>query len=295
VIVSAVLVSSAVVLNAMQQYVHRTRVAQGSVEYRLELVDAPDWMPKRLRAILLAEMTPGDMPFSHEDLCRVVLENARRNPWLRSVRTVRKEQLSADEGVVRIHASYRRPIAWLQAAKRIYYVDREGVVVPTSQVPQWLAVIDGQVHWFLSRNDIPKGARYVRKHYIRIHGVSHPPAAVGSTWGGEDIRAGLTLVELMSREPFADQITTVDVRNFDKRVNPAEPELTLTAQEGRGRGTEIQFGQLPDPRGGNFIVPTSHKLQRLRDYYRDHNGRLAGIDRRVYLQYDDFRVDPYYE
>ncbi len=289
VMLSAVVVGVAAVMNAMERKVLHQRASGGAVRYRLELVNAPAWFPPSLTRNILAEITPHRMPFEDERLCREVYHLATKNPWVASVREVRRVRLKGRRGVVRVRGSYRRAVARVSYQNRIYFVDAEGIVLPYGQVPQWVAQDGATRRCYMTRDSVPRSLKPTRKHYILIEGVQTVPAVTGQVWDADDLTAGLQLIKLISTRRYADQITVVDVRNHAQRISENEPELRMYAQQHRGQPTDIRFGRFPHPDGGDWVVSPERKMKYLDEYVSDQGGRLAGVHRYIDVRFDELR------
>jgi hypothetical protein len=170
---------------------------------------------------------------------------------------------------------------------RFFFVDRQGVRVPEGQTPRYMLLDEAgkPVAHYVKYADLPPNGRAAPIHYIGIQGVVDPAPAVGQPWPGQDLQAGLKLIELVSARSYCNQITIVDVRNCDGRISRYEPHLSMYAQMGQGRATKIKFGRLPLPDGDHVVSP-ERKLQHLDRYVTTHNGMLAGLSEWIDLQRD---------
>jgi hypothetical protein len=92
---------------------------------------------------------------------------------------------------------------------------------------------------------------------------------------------------LVLEKPYANQIITVDVRNYNGRISRREPYLSMRAQVGDGPYTDIRFGRFPAPEGGDYEISSQDKMANLDQYWADHNGMLAGLSTYIDLQYDE--------
>lgn len=276
--------------DAMERYVQAQRRDIAHVRYGVELVDLPKWLPPTLNRLILSQVTPEGLAFEDDSLCETVHRRAVACPWIGEVAEVRRVRLGEGRGAVRVHATYRRPVARVRYQQRTYYVDVDGVVLPYEQVPKWATRVDGHVRYFVYPDAVPAGLVPLPIHFILIDGVATCPPVEGEVWQAEDLRAGLRLVRLMLGKPYANQITVVDVRNFRERVSSMEPELRMYAQQGRGRPTDIRFGRFPHPDGGDWVISPDRKLRYLDEYVADHAGRLAGNHEYIDVRFDELRV-----
>ena len=197
-----------------------------------------------------------------------------------------------------VRCEFRRPVARLVLRRgpagtdeNTVYLDAQGVRLPASQAPKYEAWIrtsaDAAPQWrpYVWREDVPRGAAVRAIHYPSIRGAAGDPPPEGQRWTDGDVMAGLRLVALLADRPYADQITMLDVRNYDGRISPNEPHLRMWAQTGRGRATDIRFGRFPRP-GVDYVVSPERKLSYLDEYARLNGGRLGGLQRYVDLRYD---------
>ena len=129
-------------------------------------------------------------------------------------------------------------------------------------------------------------------HYFRIDGASESTMRIGDTWPGEDVAAGLRLISLLARRPYANQVSVVDVRNYEGRISSEEPHLRLYAQSEQSKATDIRFGRFPRP-GGDFVISPERKMSYLDEYVKRHDGRLAGLNAYLDLRFDQLHVSVY--
>ncbi len=270
----------------------------GTIRYGI--VDRPRWLPLETAVQIASSFAVGGMAFEDPALTDEVRRRVAANPWVSEVYDVSK-QLTDDPriGAVRVHCRFRRPVARLITRTDLAvidqstaYVDARGVRLPTAQVPKyqvWTASSDGRTsRWrpVPSRAGLPAGTPVRTIHYPFIRGVGAGPPGAGQQWPGGDMAAGLQLVALVADRPYANQITVMDVRNYDGRISPDEPHLRMWAQVGQGRATDIRFGRFPAPDGEDYVVSPQRKMSYLDQYVRQNNGRLAGLHRYVDLRYD---------
>jgi hypothetical protein len=277
------------------------RVLSGSVgtpprEMRIALANRPSWIPDSLGEQIAAPLLPASARYYDEKLTDTVMQRAAANPWTRKVHRVEKRR-SADPAVaiVEVHADYRIPLARIRTATGYAYVDTQGVRLPAGQVPQWAvkkepaAGSSATAAFYLARGDAPGDSKVSRVHYIVIDGVSAVAPDVGEQWEGEDLAAGLRLLGMIAHKPYANQITTIDVRNFGGRISISEPHLRMYAQVARSQATDIRFGRFPFP-GGDYVVSPQRKLSYVDEYVACNDGQLAGVNRYLDLRYDELHV-----
>lgn len=280
---------------------------------RVCLAGVPPWMPASLASHLAAAMTPPNADFRDPALPRAVHDRARRSVWVRSVARVLKRRADGGAGgTVEVQAEFRQPVARVPVGDGTYaYIDPEAVRLPADGVPRFVVTMPPAVGRGIPNPDgsesgpPPAASRYYcgewelppriparRLHYVDIHllpGADGAPPPVGQVWDCAALREGIRLVGLISRRPYANQITTVDVRNHNWRVSRSEPQLRMIAQVGRGSRTDIRFGRFPHPQA-DWVVSPARKLEYLDNYVREHDGRLAGLDPGIELRLD-YRMD----
>lgn len=262
---------------------------------RVEIVDAPAWMPGVLRRYIEASLAPAPRRTYDPGLARKVYIRAQANPWVRSVRSVRR--CSSDRPnstLLQLRGRFRKPIARIRTGGTFAYLDADGVRLVASQVPHWVGVtarLDGTTGQvcFTNTDEVPPGMRVRPIHYIAIDGVRTSEPPIGSVWQGSDVAAGLRLLALIVDKPYANQITLVDVRNYGGRISRYEPHLRLYAQVGHGKATDVKFGRFPRPRG-DFVVSPARKVSYLDEYAARNGGQLAGLNAHLDLRYDQLHV-----
>jgi len=260
----------------------------------------PAWMPRRAANEIVASLDAPEADLDDPGLTDQVRRRAQANPWVQRVYEVTKE-LTDDGGVgiVTVRCEFRRPVAKLVLRcdlagidENTVYLDAHGVRLPASQAPKYEAwtrtSADAAPRWrpYVWREDVPAGAAVRAIHYASIRGAAGDPPPEGQRWTDSDVTAGLRLVALVADRPYADQITMLDVRNYDGRISPNEPHLRMWAQAGRERPTDIRFGRFPRPGGDDYVVSPERKLSYLDEYVRLNGGRLAGLHRYLDLRYD---------
>lgn len=268
--------------------------AESAPELGVRLTGRPGWMPSDVLRRIAGDLTADCGGYYDRDLTRRVYENALSEPWISSVKSVRKYRSdAAGLAVVEVEAEYRRPVARAGSNGRYYFVDADGVRLPASEVPQYVFESRQGREYFSDTSNMPSGGDARRLHYIviELHSEFDPPAPpVGERWNSDALAEGLKLVGRVLGEPYADEITIVDVRNWRSREISNEPELTMFAQAGRHSPTRILFGRFPEP-GGDFVVPPERKFAYLDGFYA-RNGRLGGLASELDLRHDHLLVIP---
>jgi hypothetical protein len=263
------------------------------VAVRVWFTKCPAWLPLSLAREIAYSLVPNNAQFQDIDLTADVYTRAKANPWIRQVRYVvkRKTQDPRIAGL-EVDCEFRKPIARVKLSGEDAYVDVEAVRLPARDVPQWVVEVPassipaclprqpsttGTAQLYFRDNDaLPANRTAKGIHYIAIVGVQAKAPPVGKPLQGQDIREGLKLVQLVLEKSYANQITTVDVRNYDGRISRREPHLCMRAQVGDGPSTDIKFGRFPVPEGGDYEVSPEQKMSYLDEYYLDNNRTLAG-------------------
>ncbi len=259
----------------------------------------PTWMPARTANEIVATFDVAGMTFDDDNLADIVRRRAENNPWVARVMEVTR-QLTEETGagVVTVHCEFRRPVAKLMLSSDVSVIDRNtayldagGVRLPAWQAAKYEAWVrptaEAQARWmpFVWRENVPSGATVRTIHYPSIRGARGNAPTEGERWTDGDVAAGLRLVALLADRAYADQITVMDVRNYDGRISPNEPHLRMWAQVGQGRPTDIRFGRFPSS-DEDYVVTPQRKVSYLDQYVQQNAGRLAGLHRYVDLRYD---------
>ncbi len=151
------------------------------------------------------------------------------------------------DGRISILCDFREPTAYIAMGSRCFLVDSEGVRLPGEYAPEECE---------LSR-------------MLTIRGVEALEPMVGDMWTGEDVVAGLRLVTMLERQPFRDQVASINVENFNGRISRNQPHLVLATNR---PGSRIWWGRPPDQEQG--IENTARqKLALLQQLYSEY-GRI---------------------
>ncbi len=298
-VLAAVAVSTWIGMQRLEPYVTGRWSGAARVRtVRVAFTDRPEWMPLSLARDIAKALVPPRAEFTNDDLAANIYKLASSSPHVAAVHRVSKH-LTADPNtaVVEIDCRFRMPVARIEMGSgngRDYaYVDAEGFRLPSADVPQWMIQAPpspqypkGKWYFFRDSDPLPAGYDARGVHYVTLRGVKASSPPVGRPWEGQDIQDGLRLVSLVLTRSYANQITTVDVRNHDGRISRSEPHLRMYAQVGDGPATDIRFGRFPAPTGGDYEVAPEVKMSHLDDYFLDHGHRLAGLNSYIDLQYD---------
>jgi hypothetical protein len=279
-------------LRAMQRNVLDDQDSAIQRDFHIELIDAPDWMPKELHRDIIKNITPAKTVFGSKSFCGDIFTFAKANPWISEVYSVRRIQTERidKQNVVIVRAKFRQPFARVPFEGGMVYFDEHGYVLPSKFVPIWESQSQNPARrtTYVTRYHAPEKAS--RIHYITIKGVGIVPPVAGQKWDTDDLRAGIKMIKLIKTKKYAYQITVADVGNHAKRVSDTAPELVYYAQVGRDKRTAIRFGRFPHPDGGDWIVPLERKMRYLDEYVSSNNGRLAGKNEYLDLRFDELII-----
>jgi hypothetical protein len=254
-----ILVSSAVfIFRFCQEYVDR-RLAFPTRPVKVVLANRPVWMSDFLAEQIIKTAQPMGLhsAFDHQLLVDTV--NAlKSDPWIKSVKQVRREYAQTPGDTLEIDCDYRAPVALVKWGQYYWLVDGEGVKLPEQytarQLPQIMFGNDGKVN-------------------VRIiDGVLHAPTESGRTWPGNDLAGGLELARLLAERDSAEEIRVIDVTNYGGRNDPREAQIVLITQY----GTQVRWGRPPSAKDAFIEVPASVKLAAMDRIYEQKNRVDAG-------------------
>jgi len=232
------------------------------------LKDRPVWMSDFLCEQLLATVRPmGAHSAFDRDLLIDVAASLRSNPWVKSVRQVRRAYARRPGDTIEIDCDFRAPVAMVHWKDYFWLVDGDGIKLPeqftAQQVPHILKGRDGMMN-------------------IRIiEGVRQPPVESGHKWPGDDLLAGLDLVKLLYGKPFAEAVIKVDVTNFGGRDDPREAQLTLETCY----GTAVKWGRPVNAKDFFVEVSTAQKLKYL-EQVQSQYGRIDAGQPWIDIRFD---------
>jgi hypothetical protein len=245
-------------LRALKQHVERSVVFLDEPP-QVIFKDRPVWMSDFLCEQLLAKVRPmGAHSAFDRDLLIDIATSLRQNPWIKSVRQVRRAYARRPGDTIEIDCEFRAPLAMVHWKDYFWLVDGDGVKLPeqfnAAQVPHILKGRDGMMN-------------------IRIiEGVRQPPVESGHLWPGDDLAAGLDLVKLLYGKPYAEAVVKVDVSNFGGRDNPRDAQLTLATCYGTG----IKWGRPINAKDFFVEVSTAQKLKYLQQVQAQYGRIDAG-------------------
>ena len=209
----------------------------------VELIDPPSWMNTvlgdELRRLVATQIAPN--PFDNHSLQQAAFVLST-NPWVDRVERVQR----AGHNRVAVYAVYRHPVAIIESRDGYHLVDVRGTRLPGLYLEHQIEQLT-----------LPL-----------IIGVAAAPRLEGEVWPGDDLQAGLSLVNLLGDQPYFDQIQACDVSVRDER---GRINLTLTANTG-GR---VRWG-LPPGRERSIEPDALTKKYRLASVYAQRGSIDAG-------------------
>lgn len=250
-----------------RRYVDR-RVAFPTTPPKIVLANRPVWMSDLLAEQIAKTARPvgTHSAFDHQMLQDVVAV-LQANPWVRQVRQVRRVYGEKPGDTLEIDCEFRAPVALVKWGEYYWLVDREGVKLPeqftAQQVPRIVIGTD-------------------RKMNIRlIEGVRQPPPESGRRWAGEDLMAGIEMVNLLFGRPYCEEIVKVDVANFGGRLDQKEAQIVLVTKY----ASEIRWGRPLHAKDFFIEVSTAQKLAYLETVWRERR-RVDGGHPWIDIRYD---------
>ena len=283
-----------------------------NIPYSVEFEKPPSWITNEVVLDLGKKVSKLKIPYDSPDLCKHVYDELLKSPWIESIKIVKrikprlvtckprrgaqvKRQLKTFKryvGGVKITATFRQPIArvWSNKPRKrgYFYVDAKGILLPENQVPYWKVYDGKKYHYYLQSKEhmIPRHFRKQRVHYVKVVGVQTAPRRVGQLWKSIALPDALKLASIVNNRFFADQISTIDVRNYNKRISEADSEIIMYAQKGRSARTEILFGRFPRNQGADYVITPAKKFARLEAFVRENGNNIAGVCKMLDLRHD---------
>jgi len=223
----------------------------------VKLMNKPAWLNKAILDRIAGETeafvcrdvaTYGRLtnPLDKEILAEVAANYAnhparRENGWMKRIVEVRRVvDPNGKSQTIEIYAEYRRPVAWVSVNEMCYLVDEEMVRLP---------------------NAYSQADRKAVVGLMAMMGVEERVPEVGERFEGEDLSAGLKLVELLRDKKYASQIDVIDVSNFAGRSDEKASWIVLkTVWPGR----VVLWGRTPGEEKF-WEISTAAKLKVLDD------------------------------
>ena len=231
----------------------------------LKLFDKPFWVNAHLEEkIYTAARAYGEDLKLDEDVARSVQENIQS-----LVSLVDGVKVQATSSSLLITAKWRKPIALVKLGRRNFYIDRNMVVMDFVPMPE-----------------LP---------IVRVKGLSVTLEApdLGQVWQLDDLKSATVLLnrfgqkdeELTADKPLLFEIDSIDVSNFNGRLNRNKPHIVLYTKD----NIQIIWGAEFGTWQRHLEAPDEEKLTNLYDYYKEH-GQLLGGAKYINLRYSPDRV-----
>ena len=253
---------------ALRAYVAETVVAPTAPPV-VVFKSKPPWMTDLVAKQLAASFRPAK-PRSVFDR-DVLVETHKRlkaNPWIGTVRGVRRVYGAAPGDTIEVDCDFRAPMAIVQAGEDYWFVDGAGV-----KLPERFTAADLQKLIYAS-----DGSTNLRV----IEGVRKPPPkSAGQLWHGEDLAAGLELVREFYGQPFLNEIIRIDVSNFAGRVDPREAQIVLRTRY----RTEVRWGRPWNSTDAFIEVRPERKMQYMRNVLAEF-GRIDARQPWIDIRFD---------
>lgn len=216
----------------------------------IRFVNAPAWIKGPLGDSLLrtATMQIGGDPLVRDDLI-AIRQSLLDTGWFDSIDQVRRAQ----SDLVEITARFVQPYTLIRDGGGYHLIDITGKLLPKSYGPG---------------DDLPMmydSTRGSTVPMIAISGAHFRRPAVGKTWDGADVSAGLKLLQLIDRQPWRHQVIEIDVSLFLK-----DGPIKLRTDT----GSMIVWGGPPGEEAALELLAAG-KIQRLNLLYANH-GRIDG-------------------
>lgn len=227
----------------VRQYVDK-QVVFSKEPPRIVLKDRPAWMKPQVAAAIARSAQPmaGCSAFDRQVL-EDIADIARRNPWVKKVKQVRRVFDQRPGDTIEIDCEYRIPAAWVRdggktprETDRIILVDTDGIILPENrplrgdELRAALYGPDGKVNL----RCIDGVARRAPMENGRI--------AVGLKWIGDDLQEGLKLARILHGRAAAEQLIIIDVNNHAGRQDNREAYIVCHTP----RGSVIRWGGATD-------------------------------------------------
>ena len=193
-------------------------------------------------------------------------QSSGMNAWIKRIVLIRRVWL-AHEQVIEVYADYRRPAGLVKMAGKYYLITTHGTRLPGAYLPADMSAL----HWLM-----------------QIHGIRGKIPLPGQKFTARGIKTGLKLISLLEPEPYARQITAINVKNMtDGDSGTGFPLVPLITLETRWH-TAIWWG-LPPGKEGFYEVPARRKLKLLREIF-DKYGRVDAGRKYVDIRSDQVLV-----
>ncbi|MBN1846470.1 MAG: hypothetical protein JW810_12345 [Sedimentisphaerales bacterium] len=251
----------------LERYVRQV-TRDRAVALKVELQDPPKWAGQELISqICLATGIRRNDDLTDKSLVQRWQKNLLGNPWVKDIRLLRKRY----DGLLQIDCELRQPIASIREGSALYYVDAEGVVLPS--VP-----LEGSAG-----------------HLVRLQGADFADLRPGSVIQEPAVQAGIDVLAQIRRtdekltwqDRIWQELAVMDVSNYEGRLSQVDSHLVMYTTN----HTEIRWGAALGRSRPYYEAPMAVKLENLyRSYKRFQSlGAYEFVDLR-YLRKE--KADP---
>ena len=215
---------------------------------QVQLANMPAWMSPKLQSEIQA-LAAG--PITDDPLDRQALDSSlnavRSCPWVSNVKRVQR----TSAGTIRVVAEYRSPVAAVETQEGCRVVDADGILLPGLYEKE-------QGHHL----GVPLITR-----------VANPAPSEGTRWQGEDLKAGLALLQYLRGQNYFSEIRAFDVGDHDAK---GRLRLSLLTRHGMVRwGLPIGEEQTIEPEPQ--VKRNSLALMQKQAGSIDANGKIVDV------------------
>lgn len=240
-------------------------VAYSAEPPKVVLKNRPAWMTDLLYAQICRAARPSGAHSSlnSQTLLQDTALNLKKDPrtgaWIKQIHQIRLIYDKAPGDTLLLDCEFRAPLALVKHSDDYYYlVDGEGIALPerykTEQVSKIVFTNTGAINLRI------------------VQGLAGKRPLPGEQWEGQDLAAALDMAKILYGQPFAEEILTIDVSNFQGRKNPHDAHLVLMTQ----RNTQIRWGRPANSTDYLVEVPPAQKLRNLQAIYQQYHRVDAG-------------------
>ena len=178
----------------------------------IEWVGLPEWLESDNWRHVLPNLEASLAIFPDTDMydgrvCPYVAQEVAKSAWIERVSRVTKQS----DGVIRVHADFRKPYVIIEQGATAYLVDEQGIRLPEA----WPVSAINRAGWLV------------------VRGVQAGKPSAGNRWRGDDLAEGLKLARFLYRAETEDRLqfraclAAIDVSNYRGRRNPSAGHLQI--------------------------------------------------------------------
>jgi hypothetical protein len=239
------------------------------------LKDRPSWMSDALANKIMRVAAPdvAYSAFDHQLLVNTAMllrTHPDSAPWIKSVKSVRREYEKTPGDTLEIDCDFRAPIALVKWETFYWLIDGDGILLPEQY----------------TQADLKK-VMYDGNHLnLRIiEGIATSPPESGQKWQGQDLAAAIEMVGLLYGKPYADEIERINVTNFSGRQDPREAQIVLITRY----QTQVRWGRPIHAADFRIEVEPAQKLDYMARLVKQF-GRVDAGHSAVDLRFDQVQV-----